>query len=86
MTKDIAASEKQVALFVLGGETYGLDIEVVHEIIRMQPITRVPKAPYFVEGVINLRGKVTPVVDMGKRFGLKSSETSFHLREAIPCQ
>jgi purine-binding chemotaxis protein CheW len=61
-------------LFDLGGEVYGVDIAAVHEIIRMQPITRVPKAPFYVEGVINLRGKVIPVVDMRKRFGLAKVE------------
>lgn len=66
--------ERQLVLFDLGGEVYGVDIAAVHEIIRMQPITRVPKAPFYVEGVINLRGKVIPVVDMRKRFGLAKVE------------
>ncbi len=74
MTNETAINERQVAIFELGGETYGIDIGMVHEIIQMQPITRVPKAPFFVEGVINLRGKVIPVVDMGKRFGLDKVE------------
>src|SRR4030042_231922 len=66
--------EKELVLFELGKEIYGVDISVVYEIIRMQPITRVPKAPCFVEGVINLRGKVIPIVDMRKRFGLPKAE------------
>ena len=66
--------EKELVLFELGKEIYGVDISVVYEIIRMQPITRVPKAPFFVEGVINLRGKVIPIVDMRKRFGLPRAE------------
>jgi purine-binding chemotaxis protein CheW len=66
--------EKELVLFELGKEIYGVDISVVYEIIRMQPITRMPKAPFFVEGVINLRGKVIPVVDMRKRFGLPTAE------------
>jgi len=70
MAKETVVSEKQMVLFELGTETYGLDIATVHEIIRMQPITRVPKAPAYVEGVINLRGRVIPVIDMGKKFGL----------------
>jgi purine-binding chemotaxis protein CheW len=73
MDKETVAAEKQMVLFKLGGETYGLDIATVHEIIRMQPITRVPKAPQYVEGVINLRGKTIPVVDLGKRFGMEKT-------------
>ncbi|MBN1693332.1 MAG: chemotaxis protein CheW [Dehalococcoidales bacterium] len=71
MDKDTIASEKQMVLFELGTETYGLDIASVYEIIRMQPITKVPKAPFYVEGVINLRGRVIPVIDIGKRFGFE---------------
>jgi purine-binding chemotaxis protein CheW len=76
MVTNTAVREKQVVLFELGSETYGLDISAVHEIIRMQPITKVPKAPSFVEGVINLRGKVIPVVDMGRRFDLENAQRS----------
>ncbi len=74
MAKDILVAEKQVVLFDLGGETYGLDIATVSEIIRMQPVTKVPKAPVYVEGVINLRGKVIPVIDLGKRFGIDKTD------------
>jgi purine-binding chemotaxis protein CheW len=83
MIKDVVANERQVALFELGGETYGIDIGAVHEIIRMQSITRVPKAPFFVEGVINLRGKVIPVIDMGKRFGLEKSDRTKNNRIVV---
>lgn len=68
--KDIGTMEKQLVLFELNEEVYGVDIAAVHEIIRMQPITKVPKAPFYVEGILNLRGRVIPVVDMRKRFGL----------------
>jgi purine-binding chemotaxis protein CheW len=51
-----------------------VEIARVHEIIRLQTVTRVPRAPAFVDGVINLRGKVIPVVDMRRRFGLPSAE------------
>jgi purine-binding chemotaxis protein CheW len=74
MTKDTVVAEKQMVLFKLGNETYGLDIATVHEIIRMQPITKVPKTPSYVEGVINLRGKTIPVIDIGKRFGMEKIE------------
>ena len=74
MNKATSVTEKQMVLFEIGTETYGLDIATVHEIIRMQPITKVPKAPFYVEGVINLRGRVIPVVDIGKKFGFEKTE------------
>ena len=60
--------------FMLGPETYGLDILKVQEIIGLLPITRVPKAPASIRGVINLRGKVIPVMDLTSRFGLPRRE------------
>ena len=66
--------ERQVVVFDLNEEAYGVDISQVREIIRMQEITRVPRAPEFVEGVINLRGKVIPVVDLRARFSMPSTE------------
>lgn len=64
----------QLVTFKLGGEEFGVDILKVQEIIRMMPITKVPNAPVFVEGVINLRGKVIPVIDMRKRFGMSKTD------------
>ena len=66
--------ERQLVVFQLGAELYGVEIARVHEIIRLQAITRVPRAPAFVEGIINLRGKVIPVVDLRRRFGLPTAE------------
>jgi purine-binding chemotaxis protein CheW len=83
MDKETVIAEKQMVLFELGSETYGLDIATVHEIIRMQPITKVPKAPIYVEGVINLRGKVIPVIDIGKRFGFEKSERAKNNRIVV---
>jgi len=60
--------EVQLACFRVGAELYALDIMRVKEIIRPQKLTPVPKAPSFIEGVINLRGSVIPVTDMRKRF------------------
>jgi len=60
--------------FMLAEEEYGIGILEVKEIIRMMPITTVPRTPAFVKGVINLRGKVIPVVDLRVRFGLTASE------------
>ena len=68
------SEERQLVVFQLGAELYGVEIARVHEIIRLQTVTRVPRAPSFVEGVINLRGKVIPVVDLRRRFGLPTAE------------
>ena len=61
----------QVATFRLGSEEYGVDISQIQEIIRMVEITRVPRTPAFVEGVINLRGQLIPIVDLRTRFGME---------------
>lgn len=68
--------EEQLVVFEVGDEVYGVDISRVQEIIRMQAITQVPGAPPFVEGVINLRGKIIPVIDLHSRFGLPPVQTS----------
>jgi purine-binding chemotaxis protein CheW len=60
--------------FFLSTEEYGLEILKVHEIIGMMPITRVPRTPPFIRGVINLRGKVIPVVDLRLKFAMDSKE------------
>ncbi len=60
----------QVIVFKLGDERYGVDISQVREIIRPTQITRIPNAPDFVEGVINLRGQITTIINLRKRFGL----------------
>ena len=62
----------QLVTFSIGEEEFGVNILQVQEIIRTMEITNVPRAPEFVEGVINLRGKVIPIVDMRRRFGLRS--------------
>ena len=58
------SGELQIVVCELADEHYGLDIAKVFEIIRHQPITPVPRAPQFVKGVINLRGRIIPVVDL----------------------
>ena len=77
------ASEIQLVSFFLGEEEFGADILMVQEIIRMQPITRVPNAPHFVEGVINLRGKVIPIVDLRKRLHVKGEEDQRKIRVIV---
>jgi len=64
----------QLVSFKLGDEEFGIDILVVQEIIRMISITKVPNSPYYVEGVINLRGKVIPVIDLRVRLGMEKIE------------
>ncbi len=64
MEKDL-----QVVGFRIGNETYGVRISAVREIVRVPEITSVPSAPDLIEGVINLRGKIIPVMDLRKRFG-----------------
>lgn len=60
--------------FELKGEIYGLEILKVQEIIGMMNVTRVPKTPDFIRGVINLRGKVIPVIDLRLKFGMETKE------------
>lgn len=67
-------AQKQIVVFQLENEMYGLDISNVREIIREVNITKIPKMPYSVEGIINLRGKVIPVVDLKKKFDLGASK------------
>jgi purine-binding chemotaxis protein CheW len=78
MEKEIVGSARARAgkylTFKLGSEEFGLEILKVQEIIQMQSITRVPRTPEFVRGVINLRGKVIPVVDLRLKFGMESTE------------
>ena len=62
----------QLVTFSIGEEEFGVDILKVQEIIRTMEITKVPRAPAFVEGVINLRGKVIPIIDLRRRFNLAS--------------
>jgi purine-binding chemotaxis protein CheW len=62
-------SEFQIVVCQLGDESYGLDIGSVYEIIRFQECTAIPAAPPYVDGVINLRGLIIPVMDMASRFG-----------------
>ena len=70
----VERQEVQLACFRVGGELYALDIMNIREIIRPQKLTAIPKAPRFIEGVINLRGAVIPVADLRKRFDQPCTE------------
>lgn len=74
---DISTDQsEQLVVFRLANEFYGVDIGAVNTIIRMQEITEIPQTPSFVEGVINLRGSIIPVIDLRMRFGLPVEETT----------
>lgn len=66
--------ELQIVGFRIGRETFGVPISLVREIVRVPEITSVPNAPDYIEGVINLRGRIIPVVDLRKRFRKKVGE------------
>jgi purine-binding chemotaxis protein CheW len=68
--KQFSGEVVQVVSFRLGSEEYGVDIAQVQEIIRMVEVTRVPRAPHFMEGVINLRGQLIPIIDLRTRFSM----------------
>ena len=70
------SGEIQLVSFFVGEEEFGADILMVEEIIRLQPITRVPNTPHFVEGVINLRGKVIPIIDLRKRLNVAETQNT----------
>ena len=75
--------EKQLVVFQLSDEHYGVDIASVDSIIRLQPILAIPHAPAFVEGVTRMRGTVLPVVDLRKRFGLPPQEATKETRIVV---
>jgi len=75
LTADVSDDEEQFVIFRVADEEYGVPIHAVQEIVRIpDQLTRVPNAPAFIEGVVNLRGAVLPVIDQRRRFGLSSIE------------
>ncbi len=84
-TKDttVVPDIMQLVTFKLGNEEYAVDILKVQEINRMKEITRVPNTPAYVEGVINLRGKVIPVVNLRSKFSLTERENDIQSRIMI---
>ena len=79
-TKRLDDELLQLVTFSIGEEEFGVDILKVQEIIRTMEITKVPRAEAFVEGVINLRGKVIPILDLRRRFKLPSKAHDKHTR------
>ncbi|MEW8960049.1 MAG: chemotaxis protein CheW [Moorella sp. (in: firmicutes)] len=74
---------RKLVVFDLAGELYGLDIFDVREIVKDTLVTRIPQTPEFVEGVVNLRGKIIPVIDLRKRFGFEKGEKTKDARIII---
>jgi len=73
-TAELRRDVDQYLTFRLGEECYGIDVRNVREVLDLVPLTGVPRAPDFMLGVINLRGRVVPVVDLRRRFALPSTE------------
>ncbi len=68
-------AEQQLVVFGLGKEEFGIDISRVREIVRLQNITAIPQSMDFVEGIVNLRGQIVPIVDLCKRFRVGDSSS-----------
>ena len=73
----------QLVVFGIGKEHFGVGIETVREIVRVPEITEVPDSPVFLDGVINLRGKVVPVIDLRKRLRINGAERTRDTRVLI---
>ena len=82
---DISKSDELIQLvsFMLADEEYGVEVLKVREIIRMPTITKMPNVPQHVEGIINLRGKVIPIISMRRRFNLMENENNSQTRIII---
>ena len=73
-TEAMSEGLTQLISFTVGDEDYGVNIQTVKEVIRKRDITKLPKAPTFVKGVINLRGDVIPIIDLREKFGIEHRE------------
>ncbi len=81
--EETAQDGRHLVVFRLGNEAYGIDVRTTREIFHLQGITHVPNAPEYVEGVINLRGKVVPVIDLRKRFGVEVTKATTDSRIVV---
>ncbi|MCQ2573183.1 MAG: chemotaxis protein CheW [Treponema sp.] len=66
----------QLVTFKLGEELYGVDIMDVKEIVKLQEVRLIPNAPFYVEGIINLRGEIIPIIDLHKRFRIQATQVA----------
>jgi purine-binding chemotaxis protein CheW len=78
-----AEATEHLATFFLAHEEYGVDVRAVQEIIRVSEITQVPRAPDFIKGVINLRGRIIPVIDLKRKLGLGEVELARQSRIVV---
>jgi purine-binding chemotaxis protein CheW len=81
--KQLSGKTLQVVSFALGSEEYGVDIAQVQEINRMVTVTHLPQAAQFMEGVINLRGRLIPIIDLRTRFGMERAERTKNTRIVV---
>ena len=82
-TNAVIEVEEQFVAFRLADEIYGIPIMLVHEIIRSCDITQIPRTADYVRGVVNLRGKIVPVIDLRKRLGLPDVEQTNSTRIVV---
>ncbi len=80
------SAQIQMVLFNIGPNEYGLEVDLVQEVIRPPQITRAPRVPRFIKGVINLRGSIVPVLDVGELLGHRSEEIRIYKRVIIAHQ
>lgn len=85
VTTPVEPEERQLHLvtFSLGREQYAVPIDLVREVVRVTDITRVPHAPAHIRGVMNLRGRILPVMDLRTRLGLEAGETTHRSRVVV---
>ncbi|MEG6615474.1 chemotaxis protein CheW [Peptococcaceae bacterium 1198_IL3148] len=76
-------SEEQLVVFQLSDQKYALPIQETQEIIRMTDVTRIPNANYYLEGIINLRGTILPVINLNRRLGLMEKEADDETRIVV---
>lgn len=72
----VGDAQFQLVTFQLGEELYGVDIMDVKEIVKIQPVRPIPNAPYYVEGIFNLRSEIIPIINLHKRFRIRKVETA----------
>jgi purine-binding chemotaxis protein CheW len=76
-------SSLQIVCFKIGNEEYGIDILQVQEILKLPKVTKLPKSKPYIMGVIDLRSKVLPIVDLSKRFGIESNKLTENSRAIV---
>lgn len=76
-------SSLQIVCFKIGNEEYGIDILQVQEILKLPKVTKLPKSKTYIMGVIDLRGKVLPIVDLSKRFNIDSNKLTENSRAIV---